>query len=406
MLRSELLELLTHDEGSQLEFKDDRVAPEELARELVALANHEGGHILLGVDDEGVVIGLTRRDVEEWVFNVARDKVRPPLNPGFDLVHDVDGDRDVAVVTVDRGVTVHQRWHNNRGQYYIRAGSECREASPEELQRLFQRRGNLRAEIQPVGRATIDDLDHRRLDDYFGRVRAQELAPEGDPERERLLHNLDFLVSGVGGVRPSVAGMVLFGREPGRFLRHAQLDLIAFGSEEVDYDIIDREEISGPLVALESDGASEWGAIEHAVNFVSRHLDVSSELLEGVRRQTSVQLPQEPVREAIVNAVAHRDYLLEGSRIQVRVFRNALEIVSPGRPPNGVTLESMRQGDRASRNDLFVDVLRDYGYVDRLGMGIARKMIRVMREFNDTEPQFDLVNETLTVRLDAVTPHG
>lgn len=96
MLRSELLELLTHDEGSQLEFKDDRVAPEELAREMVALANHEGGHILLGVDDDGTVVGLTRSDIEEWVFNVARAKVRPPLNPGFDLLHDVEAERDVV----------------------------------------------------------------------------------------------------------------------------------------------------------------------------------------------------------------------------------------------------------------------------------------------------------------------
>lgn len=125
-------------------------------------------------------------------------------------------------------------------------------------------------------------------------------------------------------------------------------------------------------------------------------------MLDGAHRQTTARLPQEPIREALVNAVAHRDYLLLGRQVQVRVFADGVEVLSPGRPANGVTIESMKLGERASHNELIMDVLRDYNYVDRLGMGISRKIIRIMREFNGTEPLIQLDNETLQVRLAVV----
>lgn len=398
MLRSELLELLTHREGSQLEFKLDDVAPKDVAKVMVAFANHEGGRILFGVDDDATVVGVRRTGIEEWLYNIARDKIRPAINPTFDLLRDIGDGRDVVVVSVDPGITVHQRWHNNRGQYYIRTGSESREPSPDELQRLFQRRGTLRAELQPVTAATVDDLDAARLEAYFRDIREQELPPPGI-ERDRILTTLDLLAEGMTGLRPSCAGMLLFGREPAAFLGQAVIDLIAFAGEEPDYDIIDREEVNRPLVRLDRDGVSDLGAIEHAVRFVSNHMRVATDLADGTRRDVHTSLPIEPIREAVVNAVAHRDYLMEGATVQVRVFSSGMEVVSPGRPPNGITLESMLLGDRSTRNNLIVDVLRDYAYVDRLGMGISRKMVKIMQEFNGTVPEFSLTNETLRVRL-------
>ncbi len=110
--------------------------------------------MLLGVEDDGSFSGLTRQDLEEWVMTTCRDKIRPAIIPFFEIVRDVAPGRDIAVVRVTRGYDVHSLWHNNSNRYYIRVGTQSREATPEELARLFQQRGTLRADSDPfLGRA-------------------------------------------------------------------------------------------------------------------------------------------------------------------------------------------------------------------------------------------------------------
>ena len=172
MTKTEFLELLAAGENSGVEFKTDDIDNRALAKELVALANLRGGRILLGVDDDGDVRGLYRTDppadaerpgkvrrtyrrLEEWVMQACRDKMRPEIIPYFEILRDVAPDRDAAVVSINRGWSVHHVWHNQRRTYYIRVGSLSREASPEELARLFQQRGAVRPELQPVSGTSI-----------------------------------------------------------------------------------------------------------------------------------------------------------------------------------------------------------------------------------------------------------
>lgn len=107
----------------------------------------------------------------------------------------------------------------------------------------------------------------------------------------------------------------------------------------------------------------------------------------------------EPLREAIVNAVAHRNYTIAVTDIEVAVFDDWIEIISPGRLPNTVTVEKMRNGYRATRNELIKEVLRDYRYVDARGLGVPRKIIRLMRELNGTEPVLIEEDDRFIVRL-------
>ncbi len=177
---SELFELLREGENSGVEFKRDDVQPHDLAKGLVALSNLRGGRILLGVEDDGTISGVVRPAVDEWVLTIARDKVRPPLIPHVQTVTDPGTGRQVAVVTVEAGYAVHAMWHNKHYSYYIRAGRQSREASPEELSRLQQQqRGGFRAELRPISGTSYEDLDQRRLIDYFQRVRGQT-APKPD----------------------------------------------------------------------------------------------------------------------------------------------------------------------------------------------------------------------------------
>lgn len=399
MLRLELLELMANGEDSGTEFKRDELTPQDLAKELVAFANLHGGRVLLGVEDDGSVSGVVRDDAEEWVLTVARDKVRPPLIPYVERVRDVEPGRDVLVATVDRGYAVHARQHHNSLTYYLRVGRQSREASPEELARLQQQRGTVRAELQPVPGAGLDLLDRRRLMDYFDRVRAQGL-PDDEEGWTSLLLATEFAVPGTASPQATVAGALLFSPVVGRLLPQSAVDAAAYPGLEKDYAARERLTMRGPLVALLSEeGVVERGLVEQALDFVARNTGVSAVLADGVRRQEQPTYPADVVREVLVNAVVHRDYLLTGTDIELSVYADRLEVVSPGRLPNGVTTQSMRLGVRAARNQLLKDTMRDYGYLERMGLGVPRKIIRGMLEHNGTEPDFEERDERLLVRL-------
>lgn len=401
MLRSDVLQLIANGEGSGIEFKRDTVETHDLAKEIVAFANLQGGVVLLGVEDDGSVSGITRDNLEEWMMSICRDLIRPELIPFFEVVADVDVGRSVAVVQIEPGWTVHHVWRNNRRTYYIRVGSTSREASPEELERLFQRRGGFRTELRPVAGATLDTLDLRRLEQYFRTIREQEVPEAGDTEGwHRLLVNTEFLDGEHDPPVGTLAGVLLFGRNVNRFLPQAGIDAVAFPASDREYATIDRESIRGPLTPLlAGEGLVETGLVEQAIAFVNRNTRTEAELVDGARRQQTRAYPEEAVREAIVNALVHRDYLLSGTAVELALFDDRLEVISPGRLPNGVTPDRMRVGVRAARNQLLKDVMRDYNYVEHLGMGVSRKIVRGMYEHNGTTPELDEDDERFTVRL-------
>jgi len=449
---TELRELIANGENSRVDFKRDEIENHKLAKELVAFANLQGGCVLLGIDDDGSVRGLVREDpsadtehdeqarrtyerLEEWVMQACRDKIRPEIIPYFEILRDVEPRRDVAVVQVERGWNVHHVWHNQRRTYCVRVGSLSREASPEELERLFQQRGTFRPELRPVSGTSITELDRRRLEDYFAQVRQQNTPPsrpstewqsrtaawarDQDDKNWRslvdykeqewraaseadwvsLLVNTEFLHD--GDRQPAtVAGLLLFGREPARYLPQAKIDAVAYFGAEKDYDAKERRTLRGPLVLLRgADGTVlEEGLVEQAIAFVRRNIETVG-LVDGVRRQARWDYPEEAIREAIINAVVHRDYLLSGTDIELSIYSDRLEVVSPGRLANGITPARMRSGCRSARNELLKDVMRDYGYLEHMGMGIPRKIMRSMREHNGTDPELVEADEGFVLRL-------
>jgi ATP-dependent DNA helicase RecG len=395
--RTDLLEIITNGENSGVEFKRDEVANYDLAKELVAFSNFEGGMVLLGVENDGRIWGVTRANLEEWVITTCRDKIRPAIIPFFEIVRNIEPGKDVAIVRVTRGYDVHSLWHNNSYRYYIRVGTQSREATQEELGRLFQQRGAIRAELRPVSGATIADLDQRRLRDYFSRIRQQAVPSNTDEAGWRgLLVNTEIMTE--EGV--TIGGMLLFGTTPNRFLSQAGIDAAAFPGIEKDYAARERSTLRGPMTPLyDANGAIvENGLVEQALYFVRRNTPVTAVLDEGKRIEKPAY-PQEALREAIVNALIHRDYLLSSTDIELAVYSNRLEIISPGRLPNGITPERMRAGTRTSRNQLLKDVMRDYRYLEHMGMGIPRKIIRGMRSHNNTEPELVEEQERFTLRL-------
>jgi len=330
-------------------------------------------------------------------MSACRDKIRPAIIPFFEVVRGVEPGKDVAIVRVGRGYNVHSLWHNSSSEYYIRVGTKSREATHEELGRLFQQRGALRAEMRPVSGGTLAALDRRRLRDYFARVRQQPVPPdEDDVAWEHLLVNTEIMTE--EGV--TMGALLLFGTNPNRFLPQAGIDAAAYPGTEKDYAARERLALRGAMTPLHgANGAVvENGLVEQALEFVRRNTPVVTVIEDG-RRIERPAYPHEALREAIVNALIHRDYLLSGTDIELSVYSNRLEIISPGRLPNGITPARMRAGTRAARNQLIKDVMRDYRYLERMGMGIPRKIIQGMRAHNNTEPELVEDQERFILRL-------
>jgi len=395
--RTELLEIISNGENSGVEFKREGVRPQDLAKELVAFSNLQGGMVLLGVEDDGTLSGLTEPNLEECVMNVCRDKIRPAVVPFFEIFRDVKDGKDVAIVRVTRGYDVHALWHNNSNKYLIRVGTTSRELGQEELARLFQKRGLFRAELQPVSGATLADLDRRRLRNYYGDIRQQAVPPDKDEEAwQSLLVNTEIITAEA----ITVGGMLLFGKTPNRFLPYAGIDAVAYPGTEPDYEAQERATLRGPMVPMfnESGEVIDSGLVEQALYFVRRNTRMDVQL-EGGRRIERPAYPVEALREAIVNALIHRDYLFTGTDIELSLYSDRLEIVSPGSLPNGITPVHRRAGVRALRNQMIKDVMRDYKYLEHMGMGVPRKIIDGMKKHNDSDPDLIEQDERFLVRL-------
>lgn len=402
MTKTELLELIRNDESSFVEFKRDDIDNRAFAKELVAFCNSEGGQVLLGVEKDQSISGATRANLEEWVMTACRDKIRPPIIPTYEVIRDVEQGKDVAVVSVEPGWTVHNVWHNNHAYYYIRVGTLSREADTQELQRLFQRRGSVRFETQPVTGSGIEDLSQPRLTDYFTNIRDQTVPPVEDTDGwERLLLNTEFLVeSGIDGTHVcSVAGLLLFGTAHKRFLPHATIDVAVYPGLDKDYNASFRGTADSALVRLSNERGDMLipGIVDQTMSMLQPYL--STEVLDGATRTRRWDYPKAAIREALVNAVVHRDYLLSSTSIEVAVYADRLAVVSPGKPPNGINPDRMRAGCRAARNQLLKDVMRDYGYMEHMGMGIPRKIIKLMQEQVGTVPDLIVGEESLALLL-------
>jgi ATP-dependent DNA helicase RecG len=402
MTKTELLELLKNGEDSGVEFKRDDVENHDLAKELVAFLNLEGGIVLLGIEDDGAVSGTSRPNLEEWVAALCRVKIEPPIVPHLSWVRAVEPGKDILIVHVSQGPDKpYGRVHNNRRTYFIRVGSTSREASREELERMFQASGRVRYGLKPVPGATLEDLDRRRLRDYFVRVLGGSAPADAAVEEwERLLRNLDLMTVSSGQAVPTIDGMLLFGKTPKRFLPQSGIRALCYPGVTPDYAARADEELRGALVPLcAADGAiTESGLVEQALDFVNRYTEPTAHL-EGGQRVDRPVYPPAVLRETVVNALVHRDYSVAGSDVTLAIYSDRVEIQSPGRLPNTVTLEGMKAGMRYARNQTLVNVMRDYRYVDFRGMGVREKIIPGMRAHNGTEPEFIAEESRLAVRL-------
>ena len=412
MTKSELLELIANRENSGVEFKRDDLRPEQIAKEIVALSNFQGGRLLLGVEDDETITGIQRDDLERWVMDTVFGRyVHPMIQPFYEEIR-IDERRRVAVITITEGATKpYVVRHRRQELVYVRMGSTSQLASREQQMRLFSAGGMLYVESLPVSGSGLRDLSKERLADYLTRILVLGDVPTSDTEWSERLCDLGFMVENEG--RPvvcSIAGLVLFGYRPRRLLRQAGVRWMGFKGDDKAYDALDDQVIDGPLVALwrELPGGgreiAEKGLIERLADAMRPFIsEETGEIDDSMRRERRWHYPIEALREAVVNAVTHRDWT-RYEEIEVARYVDRVEILSPGALQNSMTVQKMIAGRRSPRNLLISEVMRDYGYADARGMGVRNKIVPLLRARNGVAPEFD-ANEDhlrLTMRRGAV----
>lgn len=401
---AELLEKIRLGEDSFLELKEVRFAGQKvsaphrdgLADELAAFANSRGGVCVLGVDDAREVLGIALDkldNVEDFVREICLSSVIPPLAPVIErlTLPGSTGERlPVLRIEVSRSLFVHR----SPGGYLHRVGSAKREMAPDYLARLFQQRSQariIRFDEQPVPGATLDDLAPE-LWQRFASPRIQDT-------RDTLLDKLAMARPDAdGSLRPTVAGVLMASADPRRWLPNAFIQAVAYRGTEVQpqganaYQL-DAQDITGPLDAQ----------VLAACAFVRRNMQVFASKEQG--RLDQPQYDMGAVFEAVVNAVAHRDYAIHGAKIRLRLFADRLELYSPGAIPNTMTIESLPYR-QAARNEAITSLLAkcpvpgadppDTGrsaMMDKRGEGV-QIILEQSERLAGRRPVFRLIDET------------
>jgi ATP-dependent DNA helicase RecG len=346
--------ILAAGEGLQVEFKEKYGSG--VIESLVAFSNTAGGQVLIGVDNQGRVTGLADVDrVVESVLSACREAVSPSLTPDVTIVRVPEGPIVIAQVRSS------DRMHAKSGAVFIRHGRQTRRATSEEIRVLSLRETPEVFEQLAATGASITSLDLAKLSDYFARTAPRASASDGGAVR--LAIGAKLAVDTLGQTLPTVAGMVLFGRDPQGYNANWGITALRIRGQALDRNhIVDRRELTGTADRL----------IEAALRFVSDHMRIAARFDPGSsRRQDVAEYSLDAVREAVANAVAHRDYH-PPETIQIRMFDDRLEIQNPGGLLPGLTIQALMQGGIARRrNEVISEVLRRLGYVEKAGFGIV-----------------------------------
>ncbi|MFZ3207444.1 MAG: ATP-binding protein [Geobacteraceae bacterium] len=411
MTREELQQLITEVQQSQCELADIEVksahsgTPQRLYEPFSAFANRtEGGAILFGLDEsrnfEMVGVGNAHR-LQEEISHLAWTDMEPQIRPEF-TVEIFDGKTVVALevspVPADKRPCHYKTAGLQKGSY-IRVGNTNR------LMTDYEIFGYVSAQSQPtfdeelIMEATLANLDSGKLNLFLERIKKDRpKAAYLKQPFEQVLTNLKIVRPYNGTLRPTLAGLLAFGSYPQTFESQLVITFLHyFGTTETEKTprgerFLDNRKFEGPIPEM----------VEDAANHVMASIRKGS-LIEGLYRRDIPEYPEEAIREAIVNAVAHRDYsnFARGSYIQIRLFSDRMEIQSPGGLYGTVTLETLEE-EQSTRNRTLVRLLEDLHLVENRGSGI-KAMLGAMRSANLEPPRFNDRRTSFLVTLRNLT---
>ncbi len=354
----ELIERISTGEDSYTQFKRELVKAKELAKEMVAFANSEGGIIIFGVDDNGEIIGLSSEEIEalgQLVGNTANENVRPPIHP---LTQNLTiGDKMVTVVTIAKGTN--RPYATSSGDYYIKSGPDKKKMSQEELRRLFAESKNLFADEEIISDSDISDLNSELFYTFLEKDDSSvyEELKSGQLSLTTVLENRELLRDN----HLTLAGNLIFGIDPQKFTPSFYIDCVYFDGDDVSVDkFISKKVVKGSFRKMFDD----------SLNFIVSNLS-SKQVEQEFNSSGELEIDKQVLTELLVNALVHRDYYINSS-IKVFMFHNRVEIVSPGKLTNSLTVEKIKNGISIHRNPILNSICKNVLPYSGYGSGIKR----------------------------------
>jgi ATP-dependent DNA helicase RecG len=359
-----------------------------MAETLISFANADGGTVVVGVDEKGRRTGHVFGDEVDVALKAALGQCRPPVEVRW---HQADAIEGTAIaIVVPRSPELHTL---SDGRVLIRTGVENRPLTGEEVRQLAATKstGDFEAETAPGAR--LADFDDEVVAEFVSRWEERHRRPPPAAVEDLLIEIGAIDASG----SPTIAGVLLFARNPTAFVPQSALTFVKFVGTTPRGDTGQpgygrREDIGGPLAHI----------LQRTWDVLSEEMRIGA-VVAGLERRERTQYPMAAVREALVNAVAHRDYRLGGRRIEVRMYDDRLEITSPGGLPGFITLDNILE-EHFSRNPRIVAGLYHWGYIEELGLGIDLmydEMVRAghpLPRFKDTPYSFTVTLENARER--------
>jgi len=364
----ELEAILSEGESHTVEFKEG--PDKDLPSEVCAFANTSGGRVFIGVDDKGRIVGTDTSNVARSRIQDTINKVEPRLQVRTDVL-----DR-IIVLTVPEGT---QKPYSCPAGFFLRSGPNSQKLDRSSIIEFCQGEGRIRydelvRDDLPIAEQ-FDEAAYRR---YVKTARISDVL-----DRDAILRNLNCAALSGGKMCFTNAGALFF-RKNGEdvFFRHAGIVCGLYKGTNKAY-VLDAKELNGDLVSN----------INDAMIFLKKHLRMSFKI-ESLRRENVLELPEDALREAVVNAVCHRDYFEKGARVMVEIFDDRVDIVSPGGVCKGITPENFGTIS-ITRNSVIASMLFRIGYIEQMGTGIMR-MRMATQESHVADPHFDF-SELFTV---------
>lgn len=352
-----------------------------LAECMTAFANSDGGLIVLGVDENGRSTEAIWEEEAEGALREAARRCRPPVPTYWENIETASGH------LVGLNVTRSQELHTlDDGRVFVRSGAYNRLLTGDEVRNLANNKTSAEFETEAVPGAKPEDLDRDIIRDYLDRRETRGSAK---------LTSTEEMLFNIGATdrdgNPTTIGILLFGKNPQMFFPQSGIVFVRFAGKEprgedggIGYGR--RDEISGPLARV----------VERAWNVIFEEMRVGA-TVDTLERKEITEYPRFAVREALVNAVSHRDYRIRGRRIEIRMYADRLEIISPGGLPGYMTVDNLVE-EHFSRNPRLVNGLFQWGYIEELGLGIDQ-MIEEMVQAGHEPPQFVAKPHAFTVTL-------
>jgi ATP-dependent DNA helicase RecG len=367
------------EESQLVEFKSflGGVSDREMARTLCAFSNSDGGEIYLGVTDSGKEIGLkVTPDILDRIQNAAREGCTPPVPISLKEIP-IEKNLSVLRISALRSANLHS---TSDGHSYIRVGTQDKRVMGDELLRLAESKSQVSFEDTLLEQG-IDVLDLQALEEYsIARQKRSLTQSKLSPEELLIKIGLASLKNGKFSIR--VGAFVLFGRDGDQTLLQRDLTFVVYSDSESMYTY--REDLSLPVTRMLT-----------RIMELLRPFNRFAEEVHGLKRAESLYYPEQAIREALLNAIAHRDYRIHGLSNEIRVYPNRIEFISAGGLPGLMTLQNLEER-HYSRNPKIVHALMTLGYVEELGQGIGL-IKKLLKENGNPTPAFEAFQDLFKV---------